>query len=790
VCCLAAGLVAVSAAARPLSNEQQAELKTFTAQLADPARSAKTKAEAAELLLRGSYPEAAEALRKFLADAGNRPAQIAVAEAVGRLGAGASSFIDPLLAMLTGAEPSVRLPAARALVTYKNDGVTGKLIAIARDRKSDKAVRLVTISALQRVLDKQAIDALVQLTAERDAAVRAAAAESLAKLTNIRTFGTSSSKWRRWWAKNKNKPASTWLADLAESLGREKARLEDENLTLRQRLAKAMMDYHAAVPAAGQDKLLLEILKDPLADVRLVGVALAGRKVAASTAPSNELRAQLRTMLSDEDPRVRREAALLEANTSDPNATEELLGRLKLEEIPEVKEGLLAALGQLRSPKALPAILEEVNAKDEPVAAAAAAALARNASTQPLKAELNDQAVKTLLRRYQSVPSATNGNGVALREALLAAMGEIADAKFTATLRSALKDPAATVRLAAVEGLAQFRRADLADAIVPLAGDEDRGVRQAALETLGALSGDKHRETILQRTDPAAEPDAAVRDKAWAVLMTVLAKSGSATLAEVCESLAQRPDAVGQRIQVRQMLVQAFRADKSPKLAEAQRQLAGDLMSASRPAEAAPLLGGAYGLLGAAKSPLAPKVYLEWIGALLKANDPMVVKAMSDPARAGAFADVLARLNERLTELVNEGRYAPAILMAAEVMRQLPDRLTAEQRKALEKLVSDAQAKQLAADSKRVSQLAAQLLAADASVGKAAAEELKAMGSRAIKPLVMELKMAASAEKPKAGAERAIVGVLMQIAPKLTGYDPQAPKGERLQRIDDWLKTL
>ncbi|MGB2820640.1 MAG: HEAT repeat domain-containing protein, partial [Phycisphaerae bacterium] len=348
------------AAAGALTAEQEMELKMFTGQLADAARSVKTKAEAAELLLARRYPEAAEALRKFLEDASNRPAQIAVAEAIARGGAESQAFIEPLLAMLTGAEPTVRAPAARALVTYKDQAVTAKLIAIALDRSGDQAVRLVTISALQRVLDRQAVDALVRLVGDRDTAIRNAAADSLAKLTNIRTFGGSPGKWRKWWANSKNKPASEWLADLAESLGREKARLEDENTKLRQRLATAMMDFYAATAIAQQDKLLADFLKDPLADVRLVGVNLAARKVSTNGKVTDELRAQVRAMLTDEDPRVRRVTALLAANVGDPNAVDVLLARLKVEEVPEVKQGLLTALGQVPDARALKPILAEV----------------------------------------------------------------------------------------------------------------------------------------------------------------------------------------------------------------------------------------------------------------------------------------------------------------------------------------------------------------------------------------------------------------------------------------------
>lgn len=791
VVCLLCVCVAFGArsACAAMTAEQEAELQLFTGQLADPSRTAKTKTEAAELLLAREYPQAAEALRRFLQDPANRQAQVAVAEAIAAQGADKEMFVEPLMAMLTGTEPSVRAPAARALAAYRNGGVSARLLAVARDKAADKAVRLVTISAIHRVLDRQAVDALVQLVADHDTAIRNAAAESLARLTNIRAFGSDARRWKRWWSQNKDKPASAWLADLADSLAREKARLEDENTQLRTRLAAAMTDYYAATPAVMQDKLLLSFLKDPLADVRLVGVRLIDRRVSTGAAVPEELRRELAGMLADLDWRIREAAALLEANVGDPNAVELLLGRLKVEEVSDVKRGLLAAIGQMKDPNVVGAVLGEITSPDAPVAAAASSALARLAASMPLAADLRDQAAKTLLSRYRSSGAATaNGQGPALREALLTAMGTLADDRFIPTIRGALKDPAATVRLAAVRGAAQLGKPALTEAAAALAGDGDRGIRQAVLDALGQIADSRYLPTVLKRTEPAVEPDAAVREKAWAVAMAILAKADTDTLAGVCDSLAGREDAAGQRIILGQMLVANLRAARSEKLPAATRQLAADLLAASRPAEAAPLLGSAYADCLARKLPEAGEVYLEWVDALLEANDPMLLTAMGDKAQAGQFAVVLAKVRKRLGDLTAEGKYAPVVLLGGEILRQLPDRLSRAEAAVLSKLVEDANARQLAADRSRVAKLAGQLLSADASAAKAASAELKSMGDRAVSPLIEQLRAAVAGEKPDAQAEKAIFDILIQIAPKLNGYDLAAARADRLKKIDEWLK--
>jgi hypothetical protein len=112
------------------------------------------------------------------------------------------------------------------------------------------------------------------------------------------------------------------------------------------------------------------------------------------------------------------------------------------------------------------------------------------------------------------------------------------------------------------------------------------------------------------------------------------------------------------------------------------------------------------------------------------------------------------------------------------------------EKKMLAGKLSAARAGQDQLDRKRVTDLSAQLLAADESVRKSAAAELKGLGVRAVAPLLAELRRIASEPKPNPKAEKAILDVLTQIAPKLTGYDLAAPQAERLARIDAWLKVL
>jgi len=771
-----------------LTAEQEMELKLLSGQLADPARSASTKIEAAELLLTRSYPQSRQVLAGFLSDAANRPAQIAVAEAVARRKGGPAAFIDPLIGMLTGPEPSVRAPAVRALVTYKNNGVGARLVAVALDAKQDRQVRLVTIAALHRLLDKRTVDALVRLLDEPDAAVRDAAMATLTKLTNIRAFGSDPAQWKQWWERNKDRDRTDWLADLAESLARVNTTLEADNARLRERLVLAMGQLYAATPPQQQDALLLSFLKDQLAEARLVGAQLIERKITAGNAKVPEaIREQFRGMLADADPRLRQAAAKFIANTGYAKALGALLERLKVEETPVVRQAICQALGQLRDPAAMPGVLAEVNSKYDAVAASAAGALARIAAKHPLEGDERRRAVKVMVERYARADK-TNG-GMALREALLSGMGVVADEAFVPVLQGALQDSAATVRLAAVNSLAQLDHTESAALLAALTSDGDRGVRRAAIVALKTLDGQTHLQTLLQRTDPAAESDADVREQAWEAVIDILSDANADVLAQVAGALAERGDAVAQRIKIMQMWVDVLKARKSEKLPAIQRQLADALMRANRPAEAAGNLAAAYAQLAGAKDPQASAVWVEWINSLLAAEDPGALKIMADNADDAAFAAALDRLSKQLKQMHTAGRFLAVIALAQEALTQLPQRLTVAQREAVEQMLAEATRQQDRNDQQRVMALAPQLLGADESARKAAATELESMGDRAVRPLLAELKKVINADKPNAQLEAAIVDVLKRLAKDINGYDPAAPREQRLALLDKWGKS-
>ncbi len=795
ICWVVVGVVAVGAmtcAVRPelppLTPDQQAELKTLKTQLSDPERTAKTKAEAAILLLRQPYPQASVALRDFLADASNRPAQVAVAGAIVRSGHTDKQFVKPLVAMLLSDEPAIRTPAAEALATCKDCGGLDELIRIVSTRRTDRDVRLVIISAMQRVLDKKAIDVLVSFLDEKDETIRNASCDALVNLTSIRTFGRNPKQWKRWWSKNRSRRRSEWLADLAENLSGEKLDLKYQNAELRRRLAAAMNDLYASTPPGGQDALLREMLSDPLAEVRLVGVRIIQQRLSAGLEPETALKAQVLTKVTDTDPAVRAVAVVLLANIAEKHASKILTGRLKVEQSDEVRRAIYQGLGLLGDASAWGWILKGVSESDRKVASAAAGAMARIVEKNGLSDKRRAEASSALTKRYKTEA----GNGSAgLREALLEAMGVLNDERLAGLMTSALKDPAATVRLSGIKALGRIRFADGVSSIAPLVRDNDRGVRLAAIAAVGLLGGVEHIDTILARTDAKVESDAAVRKQAWSVVMDLLKKADTSKLQALTKKLTKRDDADEYLIDVLGLWSERIPAGQADKWIPIRLRLGRLLLKAGRSAESAVELSAVHAAMIKTKDPRAPKIWIEWIKILLASGDASALVEIGDAGKdAGQFNAAVAAIQERLNALSAEKDWNAVVRLSKAALQRLPKHLSEPQVKALTEILRKAKIQRQLADKQRVATLLVRLTGTDDTARHAAAGELATMKGRAVKPLIEQLRKIISSEKPDPASEKAVLDVLLTLAPKLKGYDPKASATERLKTLDGWIKGL
>lgn len=772
----------------PLTAAQQAELATLKGQLADRTRSDQTKLEAAELLLSRSYPQAVDALNACLGDCDNPAGQLAVAQAIARHRHANRAFVAQLTELLKQAGPAPALAAGRALTRYRDPGITAGMLAMARDSRLPARRRATVIRSLGVSIDRQTVDTMVALLGDRQGLVRRAAAASLAEITGIRTFGADRAKWQRWWTGNKAKKRDEWLADLAERLGKTVSSLQAENASLRERLAGASKDLYNSAGQGQQDAMLLTFLGDPVADVRLVGTFLVSRRLSANQPLPEGVRKAVGVLLDDSDPRCRQAAAVLFADLGDGDRSARLLARLASEPDQSVRRGLLVAIGKLKNAEALPTIVAEVKSSDDGIAAAAAEALGRIIGANPLTADARVPVSTALIARYKK--AAHGPDSAKLRESLLTAMGSVGGSDMVGVIKGALGDGAAMVRLAAVGALAKIGQSGTAKLLEPLVADPDRGVRQAVISALGTLGGQDQLSTIISRTWPDTEPDPAVRDKAWEVVMDILARSDTKVIIRVADSLAGRADAADQRIEILQMLVAAESKTGAVPAAKAKRKLGLALMSSGRPAEAGPLLAEAWQVYQHGDNPEAPTVWKQWVAALLAADDPSVVGVMAHQDNDELFAAAMAELNARLVKLQKQHKSTEIILLIKAVNKGLSSRLGAAPKKALGAMLAAAVNAQRTRSRQETAGLLAQLQSAKGDARQEVLARLTAMGPRAVRPLLAELKKTLSAKPPNPARQADILMALGQVAPDFKGYDPTETKDRKIKLIDNYLKSL
>lgn len=778
--------------ANDLSPEEAMVYQTLRSQLTDPSRTAETRYEAARLLLGKPYQQADETLESVLSDPSNNAARIAAAEAIATDGTDQTEFVPPLMDMLVEPDPAVRSAAARALVTYPDQGVLEKLLAVARDRQREQDVRLEVIEALRRVVGRRSVEALVDLLSDPSPAIRTAAADSLSSLTNIRSFGSNPGLWRRWWDANRGKSRVEWLEDLTDRLSRSKSVMEKDNARLRERLVRSMEDLYNTTPPEQRPLIVLQLLGDPVSDLRLLGVDLTDRMVAANEPIPPEVRQRVLVMLNDKDPRVRQKAATLSAILGGDDLADRLLSRLRNEPLAEVRVGLFRALGHLRSIEALPVMIEAVLAGGNEEAAAAAGALGRISDEPGLDPEQQSETAAALVRRYQQA-ARSQKDTQALREALLGAMGSVGHPREEEVLEAALNDPAGVIRLAAVAGLAKLGATESAPAIRPLLADDDRGVRQAAIAALGTLGTEKYLAEILQRTDPAVETDPAVRKQAWDQALSICRSASPAVLAEAIDATNASSNANAQRAELLGMFVEALRAEESPKLREALLTLGETLLADGRAREAVPVFTEAYTTLDAddpADAPLRQSVWKQYVHALLEANDPAVVTVMTHPPAKELLPPAWKAFRERLEQLRDNQQYLPLISLI-EAVRNAPKAVASYDldTTGLAAMLAEARRNLRDADRQTIAKLLPQLRSTDAAGRSEAEEQIKSMGDRAVRPLLLELRKSLLTEPPDPQTEQAIYEMLRQVATKLGEYDTEAERPQRLQRVETWLES-
>jgi len=762
---------------------QQREVQTLARMLGDPDRAASTRSEAAQLLLTKPQNQAKEMLIGFLTDQMNPSARIAVARAIADIGATDTTFVDPLFDMLADDQEPVRSAAAAALGAYDDQAVLAALCRVARDTDTAEPTRLAAAAGLSRRMDKRAVETLIDLLADPEPSLRAASQAALAKLTGIHTFGASRPHWLAWWRANRDKPRQQWLAEQIDTLTRQSENQQRRLNDLQTRLDAALVKLYAATAPSGQAEMVTALLRDPLPEVRLVGLRLASNRVAAGEPSTEDAATVVRSLLSDQSPDVRTNAARLAADLNDAEAAQLIVSRLSVEAEVATRTALIAALGVLGDGEAVGVLMAALIDEPDTVAVEAALAIERLAGRAQLPAVQTDAIVAAVIERHGN----SHRSQPRLRRALLSAMRAIGRSEFAPVMRSALADPVASIRLEAIRGLQSLNVAEAAADIAPLAADPDRGVRQAAITTLGALGDPGHLTAVLARTDRDTETDPVIRQRAWETALTLLDKVDDDQLARIATELTGRPDALEYQIRLLEMLAARLDTDK-PRQAEARLQLADALLAAGRPVEAADILAETYADAG--DHPQAKLLWPAWMRALLAADDAACLTHMADQADQSLFDDAVDLLTQRLAALASAKKYASLIALADAARKHLADRLPPGQLDLIETLRSEATERQQEADRARAAKLISTLTSAEADLRSEAEASLLTMKTRAVAPLVERLRIDLAADAPDIQLQQRIVGLLGALAPELTGFDESADAASKAKVVGAWLAQL
>lgn len=788
---LALGGCASEPAESPLDPAQQVELNTLRAQLLEPGRQEQTRYESARMLISRDWPQADRLLVQALADASSPAAQVAVAQAIAQDLPRNRGFIEPLQALLGDSQQAVRSATALALASYQDPAATRVLLGMARDRSAPVPVRLTSIGALGGVLSRESVDVLLDCLADPSPAIRRQAATTLEQLTGQQGLGTNQHAWQRWWSANRDKPRSAWLEEMVLHLTRSQRRIQRQNDILQQRLGRAMEELYNASATSQKPVILLTMMKDPVAEIRLRGVSLAEQLFTAEGSLDESLLQHVRLLMEDGDPRIRRASVVLLTAAGVGELDELISQRLAVETEPEVRAELLTSLGQQGHAESLPILGQALSSDATLEAIAAARAIAKLASAHSLDAEQKRETLDALLGRYRR--SSTGADS--LLETLLTAMAAIGDGSDLVTIFvEALGDDSGLIRLAAVNGLARLDATAVADALVPMLQDSDRGVRHATIQAVVTLGQARFLANILQRMDPHIEPDSAVQKAAAEACLTLADQASPRALGEALE-LLESPRSALQRevaIALRERLIRQVPPEDYPARIAMTRRQAASLIEAGREDEAVAVLADLLETLpthqGDDASPNPSELFLEYVAALLAANDTKVGSVLASQGDEGLYRVAVREVQGRLSELIRQQEYARAVQLASAVLDANAQQLTADQARSIRELRTQARNEQLQVDRRQVTRLTARLLSGDPTAQAEARTQLQAMGDRAVEPLLRELQQLVRAEPADPQAEQRLFDVLKQLAPSLGEYAPSAPQEQKLARIRSWLK--
>ena len=515
--------------AGPPRDEVQEELKRLQDILTRAESTYASRKDAAVLLVKRT-PAASGILSAALETTDPADVAPAVLSAIAEQPTGDPGFLAGLLKLASAETLSEKtieaLPAA--LAVYRDKDTIGAILKRIRESGQVRE-KTILIGALGLTGEKDAVAPLIGLLKDDQEPVRKAAARALARITFIDTFGQSHEAWKRWWADNGYQPRERWLARQLEALKTQaramRVQLDRQAETLSmltRRLVELQQGTLQEMAAGARQSRVLQLLDDPLPQIRFLAASEARKLLAESEEPQVALTDKLLSRVEDEAAGVRAQVARALTVTKDKRAAEALLKRLDQEGDLAALASVIDALGEMRQGQAVAGLTKRLQGSDESLVVHAAGALAQIGERGTPTAEAVAPAIKPMC----DLMKADNGDRAtdAVREAVVRALARVGRKETLPTLVKAIDDPSPKVRFYAAQGLGNISQEDAKalDALLTRLGDPDKGVRTAVADALGILGNGKVSRAIAVQLSPTSgEGEAEVRRALWRALITI-----------------------------------------------------------------------------------------------------------------------------------------------------------------------------------------------------------------------------------------------------------------------------
>jgi len=670
-----------------------AQLADFRHAIVSEAKALEERRAVAELLLKSPIPGADAVVAEILRDGGNRLAQAAICQAAAEVGMEnqqllGAVLVDPLIELLRAPDESLQVQAAEALAVFPDGDVAQRLGAVAADGTACESTRLAAIGALAANLHRcEVVEQLIGLlddptpgVVERVLVVLAPAARQ--------PLGDDPAKWKQWWEGKRSLDETAWLDDRIRMLSdrvrdltadqqSRQAATKQREADLAKGIAEFQRDTFRRLPTDQQDAKLVEWLGDPIAVVRRTAIELIMQGLSdEGRRPVDAVRAALTKRLDDPLPAVRREALEIVGAIADPADAPAVLALLAAKPDARTRQAVFDALGKLRNPAAIPALVQEISNEAAQIECVRAAsfALARLAGlSNPLSPDALATTVEPLKTRLAALPA----EDATTRSALLTAMAEIADPSFAGEFSDQLTSSDPIVLRPAIRGLTAVGDASSLPVVRALLSESpDALVRQRAAEMVGKIGReDIDLEALARRAKRATESDAAVRNAAWKGFLTATSTRSP-----------QQRLVTAQHLRDDQALEEAFLTSLVSSLAQsgadgsvlesARNRLADVLMSQQKYPEAISHLRALYDALKARNDAQAVAAGVRLFHAAIHAHahdilpeivtnlaaggDQTVIDGLVDEIRAYLDSPAATEQPQRTTALLEKLRSIPA----------------------------------------------------------------------------------------------------------------------------------